>query len=219
VACGGFSKVNLLANSVRFTERGAITVAVSGARRSAPAAPALWELSIAVCDTGIGIAPEQLQQIFEPFTQADASTASRYGGSGLGLTISRRLAELLGGQLCAESAPGVGEDAPALEAAFVADYVAELGAQLQLLREALLRADGVRCTRVAHTLRGLSLQIGALELARCCERIEAAACGAAFEHRTSTELLRGLADAYAAVQRASLALTPNPSPAQGEGLG
>jgi len=103
---------------------------------------------------------------------------------------------------------GVGEDDPALEAAFVADYVAELGAQLQLLREALLRADSVSCTRVAHTLRGLSLQIGALELARCCERIEAAACGAAFEHRTSIELLRGLAEAYAAVQRASQAPHP-----------
>ena len=100
--------VNLLANSVRFTERGAITVVITGARRSPPAAPALWELSIAVCDTGIGIAPEQLQRIFEPFTQADASIASRYGGSGLGLTISRRLAEQMGGQLRAESAPGVG---------------------------------------------------------------------------------------------------------------
>ena len=100
--------VNLLANSVRFTERGAITVVITGARRSPPAAPALWELSIAVCDTGIGIAPEQLQRIFEPFTQVDASIASRYGGSGLGLTISRRLAEQMGGQLRAESAPGVG---------------------------------------------------------------------------------------------------------------
>ena len=98
---------------------------------------------------------------------------------------------------------GVGEDDPALEAAFVADYVAELGAQLQLLREALLRADSVRCTRVAHTLRGLSLQIGALELARCCERIEAAACGEAPEQRA--ELLRRLAAAYAAARRASVA--------------
>jgi len=105
---------------------------------------------------------------------------------------------------------GVGEDDPALEAAFVANYVAELGAQLQLLREALLRADSARCTRVAHTLRGLSLQIGALELARCCEHIEAAACGAAFERRTRTELLRGLAAAYAAAQRASLAPYPQP---------
>jgi len=78
--------VKLLANSVRFTERGAITVAV----------------------TGIGIASEQLQCIFEPFTQADASIARRYGGSGLGLTISRRLAEQMGGQLRAESAPGAG---------------------------------------------------------------------------------------------------------------
>jgi len=76
--------VNLLANSVRFTERGAITVAITGARRSPPAAPALWELSIAVRDTGIGIAPEQLQQIFEPSRRPTQVSPAAMAAAGLG---------------------------------------------------------------------------------------------------------------------------------------
>ena len=79
-----------------------------GARRgsSAPTTHAL--LRFEVGDTGIGIAPEQLAQLFEPFTQADSSTTRRFGGTGLGLAISRRLAEIMGGELTAESEPGRG---------------------------------------------------------------------------------------------------------------
>lgn len=87
---------NLLSNAVKFTEDGTISVSVG------------WEatqqrLVVSVADTGCGIAPERLANIFDSFEQADAGTTRRYGGTGLGLAISRRLAEIMGGSLKAES--------------------------------------------------------------------------------------------------------------------
>jgi CheY-like chemotaxis protein/nitrogen-specific signal transduction histidine kinase len=96
--------INLLGNAIKFTERGEVVLTV---KADPPQGDAL-ELRFAVSDTGIGIAPEKLQKIFEPFTQADNSIQRQYGGTGLGLTISARLAELLGGRLWAESQPGAG---------------------------------------------------------------------------------------------------------------
>jgi signal transduction histidine kinase/DNA-binding response OmpR family regulator/HPt (histidine-containing phosphotransfer) domain-containing protein len=95
--------LNLLSNAVKFTPAGEVVVTVSAAVRGSTA-----DLHIAVRDTGIGIAPERLASLFEPFVQADASTTRRYGGTGLGLAISRRLAEQMGGRLWAESEPGRG---------------------------------------------------------------------------------------------------------------
>jgi signal transduction histidine kinase/CheY-like chemotaxis protein len=86
--------LNLVGNAVKFTERGGVEVRV-GARAKGPR----LELSVAVRDTGCGIAPELLPRLFEPFTQSDASFTRRHGGTGLGLAISRRLASLLGGRI------------------------------------------------------------------------------------------------------------------------
>jgi CheY-like chemotaxis protein len=97
--------VNLLSNAVKFTHTGEVGVFVTAAPRGDDARTAL---RFEVYDTGIGIAPERLPTIFEAFTQADASTTRRYGGTGLGLTISRRLAHLMGGTLAAESIVGEG---------------------------------------------------------------------------------------------------------------
>lgn len=66
------------------------------------------QVVFAVKDSGIGIAPDQAERLFLPFTQADSSTTRKYGGSGLGLTISRRLCRLMGGDLTLTSAPGQG---------------------------------------------------------------------------------------------------------------
>jgi len=92
--------VNLLGNAVKFTERGAVEVDL---RLEPPQV-----LHAQIRDTGIGIPPDRIGVIFEPFTQADASTTRTYGGSGLGLVISRRLVEMMGGKLWAESEVGKG---------------------------------------------------------------------------------------------------------------
>ncbi len=97
--------VNLLGNAIKFTERGEVVLTVE--LRACAHADAM-ELRFAVRDTGIGIAPEKLERIFEAFAQADGSTARRYGGTGLGLTISRRLVELMGGHIAVASTPGQG---------------------------------------------------------------------------------------------------------------
>lgn len=97
---------NLLGNAVKFTERGSVKLGL----RYHPndALPSRGELEIFVQDTGIGITQEQINRIFDPFSQADASTTRKYGGTGLGTTISRQLAELMGGRITVESEHGVG---------------------------------------------------------------------------------------------------------------
>jgi HAMP domain-containing protein/signal transduction histidine kinase/CheY-like chemotaxis protein len=104
---------NLLSNAFKFTERGrvALTIGVPNPE-SVPRSEALAGvpsiISFAVSDTGIGIPGEKQQLIFEAFQQADASTSRMYGGTGLGLTISRELARLLGGEIAVESNVGIG---------------------------------------------------------------------------------------------------------------
>ncbi len=95
--------MNLVGNALKFTERGAIRMHVSSFIKDNTSV-AVFE----VTDSGIGMSDEQLRRIFQPFSQADDSTTRRFGGTGLGLTISRRLAELLGGELTVDSLPGVG---------------------------------------------------------------------------------------------------------------
>jgi signal transduction histidine kinase/CHASE1-domain containing sensor protein/FixJ family two-component response regulator len=97
--------VNLVGNAVKFTERGGVRVAVSFVPAWREGTPAV---RIRVIDTGIGIDEQKLPQLFQPFVQADASTSRKYGGTGLGLVIARHLAELLGGELAAESTLGKG---------------------------------------------------------------------------------------------------------------
>jgi signal transduction histidine kinase/CheY-like chemotaxis protein/HPt (histidine-containing phosphotransfer) domain-containing protein len=96
--------VNLVGNAVKFTERGEVVVRVE--RQSA--SDSVVELVVGVSDTGIGIAREARADIFNSFTQADSSTTRTYGGSGLGLTISKQLVELMGGEIGVESEVGRG---------------------------------------------------------------------------------------------------------------
>ena len=96
--------INLVNNAIKFTQTGSVRLAVE----RIPNTTAVSDLSFSVSDTGIGIAPEQQQLIFEAFTQADASTTRRFGGTGLGLTICKRLVDLMGGRISVQSTPGVG---------------------------------------------------------------------------------------------------------------
>ena len=109
---------NFLANAVKFTEHGAVTL-------SANPAPAPYSVCLTVRDSGIGIPLAKQGAIFEAFQQADGSTSRRYGGTGLGLTISRQLAGLLGGEIRLVSEPGQ-------------------GAEFSLLLPAIASEDGVR---------------------------------------------------------------------------
>ena len=93
--------LNLLTNAVKFTPSGTITL-------SARYDPRVREVAVTVADTGIGIAAEDHERIFEDFQQADSSPTRTHGGAGLGLSICRRLATMLGGKIQLESAPGIG---------------------------------------------------------------------------------------------------------------
>jgi two-component system, sensor histidine kinase and response regulator len=96
--------VNLVGNAIKFTERGEVVLDVRLESQTSGEA----ELHFVVRDTGIGIPPDKLGQIFEPFSQADSSTTRMFGGSGLGLAIAKRLVEMMGGHLWGESQLGHG---------------------------------------------------------------------------------------------------------------
>jgi len=97
--------VNLVGNAIKFTRSGVVEMSICCEKT-----PGSSVLRINVRDTGIGMSPEQLGRIFEPFTQGEQSTTRKFGGTGLGLTISRKLARLLGGDISVDSTPGVGSD-------------------------------------------------------------------------------------------------------------
>lgn len=96
--------VNLIGNAIKFTSHGEVVVRVGLESHTAEGVM----LHFTVADTGIGIPADKLGAVFEPFVQADGSTTRKYGGTGLGLTICRRLVELMGGRIWAESEPGLG---------------------------------------------------------------------------------------------------------------
>ena len=145
---------NLVSNALKFTERGGVTVTfgrpataidLTASGLSAPGC-----LAVAINDTGIGIAPEQQQVVFEAFRQADGSTSRKYGGTGLGLSISRELVTLLGGEIQLESKPGGGST-------FTLYLPIELTAGKQKVETPA--PDGVQTVTVEGETQGSQLQI------------------------------------------------------------
>ena len=171
--------MNLIGNAIKFTEQGEIVVSVT----TALAADDRVELRFEVRDTGIGIAPEHLTNVFKEFTQADATMTRRYGGTGLGLAISQRLVRLMGGELSVQSEVDRGSTF-AFTLAFAAELapllrptpLASLGGRRMLvvddnqtnrriLRE-MLAAEGVKIDEVATAAEGLdALRRGRYDLA------------------------------------------------------
>ncbi len=141
--------LNLLGNGLKFTDRGCVVL-------SADRTPA--GLRVSVRDTGAGIAPSDLERLFEPFAQADSTTTRRYGGTGLGLSISRQLAHLLGGTLTATSAPGEGStfslDLPLVE---VAGPVVPVPEGVRGLRVLLVGAPAATAAALTQTAAALDV--------------------------------------------------------------
>ncbi len=166
--------LNLLANAVKFTSQGTVSVDV----RTAEAGT---RIRLTVADTGIGMAPEMQQRVFESFVQADESIARRFGGTGLGLPICRQLLTLMGGSISVESSPGrgsvftvdlpcrpVADPEPVTAAAPAADrpvgalriLVADDAPSMRMLLEALLRQDGHRCDLVSDGNEAVAAVLG-----------------------------------------------------------
>ncbi|MEP7363465.1 MAG: PAS domain S-box protein [Acidobacteriota bacterium] len=138
--------LNLLGNAIKFTEAGEVVLTI--AHRAGPGPVPLFEFSVR--DTGIGIEPGQLDSIFDDFTQGDASTTRKYGGSGLGLSISWRLVHMMGGELTVNSQAGRGSEFR-FTVPIVAAMPAESGQQADLADLAALRAliiDGSSTNRL-----------------------------------------------------------------------
>ncbi len=168
--------VNVLGNAIKFTQQGDITLQVSCLPRADGST-----IRCEVRDSGIGMTTEQIARLFQPFTQADGSMTRRFGGTGLGLAISKRLAHLLGGDIFAESKPGVGstftiqieggslesaEMMPAIEEESKADETARQPAkmELRLNGRVLLAEDGIDNQRlVAAYLRRAGADFVAVE--------------------------------------------------------
>ncbi len=136
--------LNLLANAVKFTPSGDVSIAVDAEAGEGDQV----RLAIEVADTGIGIAREVQERIFEPFAQADETILSRFGGTGLGLAICRRLTELLGGEIGVESEPGRGS---VFRLSLPMRRGREAGAPL-FIEAALVSADGAFAARIAALL-------------------------------------------------------------------
>ncbi len=145
--------LNLVGNAIKFSPRGHVLVRVEMVSRSAPEeAPPEVVLRFTVSDTGIGMSEEQIDLVFNPFTQADSSTTRRYGGTGLGLTISRRLVELMRGTLGVHSQPGLGSTF-SFEAAFGGESTETLPCDGEGLR-ALVVEDSEPQARALERLLG-----------------------------------------------------------------
>jgi PAS domain S-box-containing protein len=149
--------LNLVGNAIKFTEQGEVSLHVGPGRQDG------W-LHFAVRDTGIGIAPERLPHIFDAFTQADASTTRRFGGTGLGTTISKQLVELMGGRIEVSSTLGQGScfefELPLQQTAAVPRPLVAL-ASLELPPLRLLVADDVLQNRelLSYMLEGHQLTL------------------------------------------------------------
>jgi PAS domain S-box-containing protein len=158
---------NLIGNALKFTEKGEVVLEVDA---PLPASGGKVMLHFVVRDTGIGIPQEKQKLIFDPFCQADSSTTRKYGGTGLGLTVSGRLVHMMGGEITVRSEPGKGSDFrfTALVGLATAAAVPENGDSVQLAgKRALVVDDNATNRRILDDiLRGWGLEVVTVDGAR-----------------------------------------------------
>lgn len=128
---------NLANNAIKFTEKGEVVISTELVRQASPRGTGPLSsgrvvLRFTVQDTGIGMSPEEIERLFQPFSQADNSTSRKYGGTGLGLAISRQLVNLMGGEITVESQPGHGS---------TFSFTAEFGTRSQPAQDELLQTQ------------------------------------------------------------------------------
>jgi CheY-like chemotaxis protein len=142
--------VNLLSNAIKFTERGSVrlTFRLTEARSDAP------RMLFEITDTGIGLTEEQIAKLFRPFVQADSSTTRKFGGTGLGLTISKRLANMLGGDISVRSQPGIGSTFSVTAETGPLAGVLMLAPATTVPAEAASRSEGAPAARPVMRLTG-----------------------------------------------------------------
>jgi two-component system sensor histidine kinase/response regulator len=145
--------INLAGNAVKFTQHGEVTVRVVRARETKDEIV----LRFTVIDTGIGMSQQEIDKLFQPFTQADSSTTRKFGGTGLGLTISKRLVEMMGGRIWVESNPGYGS-----RFIFVARFQ-KPAKQLDYSQTAINDLRGLRVLAVDQSQNSLQILKGYLE--------------------------------------------------------
>ena len=145
--------INLAGNAVKFTEHGEVIVRVERARETS----AEIVLRFSVIDTGIGMSQQEIHKLFHPFSQADSSTTRKFGGTGLGLTISKRLVEMMGGGIWVESNPGFGS-----RFIFVARFQ-KPEKQFNSSLSAINDLRGLRVLAVDHSENSLKILRGYLE--------------------------------------------------------
>ncbi len=193
---------NLLGNAIKFTSRGQIVVAAQ-VSAGAPHCDAL-QIEMSVSDTGIGISPQALAQVYEPFTQADETTTRRFGGTGLGLSICRELVALMHGQITATSEPDIGST-------FTVNFQLQRGQPLDAPNVSELRDITVHvASRRPALLNTLSTQIAAWGI-----RVETADQNLGVKDLADTRKQLSIidADSLAAELTAMLARSPDSPPA------
>jgi two-component system sensor histidine kinase/response regulator len=145
--------INLAGNAIKFTEKGEVMVSVALEKEAGEQV----DLRFTVKDTGIGMSQQEIDKLFRPFTQADSSITRKFGGTGLGLTISKRLIEMMGGSIRVESIPGVGS-----KFIFTAHFQ-KAEKQSDYSQSALNDLHGLRVLAVDHNESSLQILKGYLE--------------------------------------------------------